>query len=109
MKIFGFCCSLYRTTGKSPFPYLVTGYFLVFTAVITNASLVLLYLQHVFRVDTDILGYYLATEGAVQTASMIMLPVILNSFMRLNITDAGYLLIAFVARFVDSHILLTCN
>ena len=90
------------STASSPLPWIVIAYFLVFAVVLSNTSIVLIFLQHAFKADSDVIGYYLSTEGAVQTISMLFFPSLVNNVLKWQFTDITFILIAFICRYDHS-------
>lgn len=83
--------------GKSPIPYILFANFIVIFVLMGNASILVYYVTVKFNWTAETVGYYMATEGVMQSVSMLFLPYLVEKLLKLKFDNVywiggGYLL-----------------
>ena len=89
--------------SASPLPWVSFAFFLFYIANISNLAIEAIYFKHLYKWGPEIIGIYVATEGFIQTFSMVLVPALFYKVTTLIVHDIFWILTSYLARCSTSN------
>lgn len=91
---------------QSPLPWIGSSFFLYYIVNVSSLTLETVYFKHLFKWTPSVIGIYVATEGLIQTFSMVCVPGIVAWLSSLIIHDIFWIFTGYAARYTFDLVLL---